>query len=154
MPLVWAHSEYLKLARSLADGAVFDTPPQPMQGYIKDKADSPLMIWRFNCQIRKLRHGRNLRIETSASGRVRWSSDGWHTSTDARTRDTGLAMHVVDPPTGKMHRGGLLEFTFYWQQNDHREGRNFKIEVSSQDYRSFSASSGPRSPLFPPPRSP
>ncbi|MBV9076305.1 MAG: glucan 1,4-alpha-glucosidase, partial [Methylobacteriaceae bacterium] len=27
MPLVWAHSEHIKLCRSLADGVVFDTPP-------------------------------------------------------------------------------------------------------------------------------
>jgi glucoamylase len=26
MPLVWAHAEYVKLARSLRDGRVFDTP--------------------------------------------------------------------------------------------------------------------------------
>ena len=28
MPLVWAHAEHIKLLRSLADGAVFDRPPQ------------------------------------------------------------------------------------------------------------------------------
>ena len=29
MPLVWAHAEYLKLCRSLAENRVFDQPPQP-----------------------------------------------------------------------------------------------------------------------------
>lgn len=36
MPLVWAHAEYLKLCRSLADGAVFDCPPQTVQRYLVD----------------------------------------------------------------------------------------------------------------------
>lgn len=30
-PLVWAHAEHVKLLRSLADGAVFDSPPQTRQ---------------------------------------------------------------------------------------------------------------------------
>ena len=33
MPLVWAHGEHVKLCRSLADGAVFDTPPLTLQRY-------------------------------------------------------------------------------------------------------------------------
>ena len=28
MPLVWAHAEHIKLLRSLADGQVYDMPPQ------------------------------------------------------------------------------------------------------------------------------
>ncbi len=34
MPLVWAHSEYLKLCRSIRDGAVFDLPPQTSARYL------------------------------------------------------------------------------------------------------------------------
>ena len=34
MPLVWTHAEYVKLRRSLADGRVFDMPPQTVQRYL------------------------------------------------------------------------------------------------------------------------
>src|SRR3984885_8370810 len=34
-PLVWAHSEYIKLRRSLRDGKIFDQPPQTVQRYQK-----------------------------------------------------------------------------------------------------------------------
>src|ERR1019366_4676481 len=37
MPLVWAHAEYVKLRRSLRDGAVFDLPPQTVQRYLVDR---------------------------------------------------------------------------------------------------------------------
>lgn len=40
MPLVWAHAEYLKLLRSLHDGAVFDLPPQTVERYLR-KPPSP-----------------------------------------------------------------------------------------------------------------
>ncbi len=33
-PLVWAHAEYIKLLRSLHDGAVFDLPPQTVARYL------------------------------------------------------------------------------------------------------------------------
>lgn len=34
-PLVWAHSEYIKLRRSIHDGKIFDQPPQTVQRYLK-----------------------------------------------------------------------------------------------------------------------
>jgi glucoamylase len=40
MPLTWAHAEYLKLRRSIQDGRVFDTPPQTLQRYLKEKVAS------------------------------------------------------------------------------------------------------------------
>ena len=37
MPLVWAHAEYLKLCRSLFDGAIFDRPPQTVERYCRSR---------------------------------------------------------------------------------------------------------------------
>ena len=54
MPLVWAHSEHIKLLRSLRDGAVFDMPPQGVKRYIEDRTVSPLRTWRFNNKIRAI----------------------------------------------------------------------------------------------------
>ncbi len=36
-PLVWAHSEYIKLRRSLRDGKIFDQPPRPRERYLEKK---------------------------------------------------------------------------------------------------------------------
>jgi glucoamylase len=41
MPLAWAHAEYIKLRRSLAEGRVFDLPPQTWQRYAVREATSP-----------------------------------------------------------------------------------------------------------------
>ena len=38
MPLVWAHSEYVKLLRSLKERRVFDCPPQALARYVKHTA--------------------------------------------------------------------------------------------------------------------
>jgi len=64
-----------------------------------------------------------------APARVRWSCDGWQTSTDAGARDTGPGIYLVDLPDNQPD-AGVLEFTFYWPQTDRWEGRNFMVELS------------------------
>jgi glucoamylase len=129
MPLVWAHSEYLKLIRSLDDGEVFDTPPQTVRRYIKDKTVSPLIIWRFNHRIRILPSNKTLRIETLAPAQLRWSADDWQTVAEDTTRDTGFGVHVIDLLSEKLPAGATLRFTFYWPQAEKWEGKDFKIAV-------------------------
>jgi glucoamylase len=129
MPLVWAHSEYLKLIRSLDDGEVFDTPPQTVRRYVKDKTVSPLIIWRFNHRIRSLTANKTLRIETLAPAQLRWSADDWQTVAEDTTRDTGFGVHVIDLAGDKLPSGATLRFTFYWPQAEKWEGDDFKVEV-------------------------
>jgi glucoamylase len=130
MPLVWAHSEHLKLARSLVDGAACDTPPQALQRYVKDKTGSPRVIWRFDHRCRKVAAGKTLRIETLAPARVHWSADDWRTSADAETRNTGLGVHLVDLPTADLNAGTAVRFTFYWPQADRWENQDFEVAVA------------------------
>lgn len=124
MPLVWAHAEYLKLRRSLADKRVFDMPPQTVKRYQVDKVESQLTIWRFNHKCRTMTRGRKLRIETLSPARVHWSFDGWKRTRDTSTRDTGLGVHVIDLATDSLNPGERIDFTFYWldaakwEQND------------------------------------
>src|SRR5262249_6500059 len=63
MPLVWAHAEHIKLRRSLADCAVFDMPPQPVQRYQRDKVKPRRRGWRGNNKCSRLSAGLDLRIE-------------------------------------------------------------------------------------------
>ena len=132
MPLVWAHSEYLKLVRSLADGEVFDLPPQPVERYLKKKTGSPLIIWRFNHQVRHLPQGKTLRVETLAPAKVHWSDDGWQTTKDIDSRATGLGVHFVDLSTANFNAGMTVDFTFYWPQDDRWENKNFTVAISPQ----------------------
>jgi glucoamylase len=130
MPLVWAHAEYVKLCRSLADGRVFDTPPQPIQRYQVQKLESPYGIWRFNHKCQVMQAGKRLRIEVLQPAVVHWSADGWRKVVDSPTRDTGLGLHVADLATGELTAGARLDFTFYWPLANRWEGGNFSITVS------------------------
>ncbi len=73
--------------------------------------------------------GKKLRIALLSPALVHWSSDGWHTSSDLRSRDTGIGAHVVDLPTEKIASGGDVLFTIYWEQGQRWEGVDFCVYV-------------------------
>jgi glucoamylase len=131
MPLVWAHAEYIKLRRSLRDGAVFDMPAQTVERYLKQETGSSRVIWRFNHKSQRMPIGKTLRVEVLAPAVVHWTSDGWQTSHDAKTEDTGLGMHVVDLPASDLTAGMTLTFTLYWPADDRWEGTDFTVKVES-----------------------
>lgn len=111
MPLVWAHAEYLELCRSLQDGLVFDTPPQTRRRYVVEKKGSPHFLWSFANKARRIDAGKTLRLEVLAPAGVPWSSEGWQTTRDMTTRDTGLGLYIADLPTGSLEPGCRLVFT-------------------------------------------
>jgi glucoamylase len=130
-PLVWAHSEYIKLRRSLRDGKIFDQPLQTVQRYVFDQQKSAFFGWRFNNKCRSMPKGKQLRMALTAPAMVHWSVDGWQTSQDTNTRDTGLGVYAADLPTGKLTAGSEILFTFYWQHSQHWEGTNFSVVVEN-----------------------
>jgi glucoamylase len=129
MPLVWAHAEYLKLSRSIAEGAVFDQPPQPVQRYQVKGTGSRYALWRFNQKCRGIPPGKILRLETLAPAVVHWSLDAWSTTCDTPARDTGLGIYSTDLPTESLAPGTSIFFTFYWPEAGRWEGRDFEILV-------------------------
>jgi len=129
MPLVWAHAEYVKLSRSLADDRVFDTPPQTVARYQSRKVESPYASWRFNQKCQTIVAGRTLRIEVLQPAVVHWSRDGWQTVLDFETRDTRLGIHVADLPTDELRVDARLLFTFRWPQDNRWEGVDFAVTV-------------------------
>ncbi|MGO8793406.1 MAG: glucan 1,4-alpha-glucosidase [Candidatus Sulfotelmatobacter sp.] len=128
-PLVWAHSEYIKLRRSLRDGRIFDQPPQTVQRYQIEKPKRQIFGWRFNNKARSVPRNKTLRLVLLTPALVHWSIDGWKTSVDTKTRDTGLGTYVLDLPTASLPAGNQILFTFYWPQESRWEGTNYTVVV-------------------------
>ncbi|MCB9915014.1 MAG: glucan 1,4-alpha-glucosidase [Planctomycetes bacterium] len=129
MPLVWAHAEYVKLVRSLEEGAVFDTPPQVAARYGADYAPRRVRLWRFNHKLRTLPARSVLRIETGAPALVHWTADGWASAHDALTETLLPGLHRVDLPTRELPAGARVDFTFQWLDSQCWEGTDFHVEV-------------------------
>lgn len=129
MPLAWAHAEHVKLIRSLADGRVFDMPPQPRERYQVQRTQSRHAMWRFNHKCRHLPLGHVLRIELPAAGLVHWSIDGWRTVDDTETIDSGLGIHYADLDTAGLAKGREVVFTILWRSENRWEGMNYALVV-------------------------
>jgi glucoamylase len=129
MPLVWAHSEYIKLARSLRDGRVFDLPPQTVQRYQIEKQDTTFAVWRFNHKCRTISAGKILRVETLAPALIHWGTDSWQGLKDTATRDTGLGIHLADLLTQALPVGSVINFTFYWLEAGRWENVDFIVRI-------------------------
>lgn len=126
MPLAWAHSEYIKLLRSVRDGKVFDMIPEVRDRYIVDRSRCrPLEIWKHNRRPRVVKKGRKLRIQAQSAFKLHWSSDQWRTAKDTDSTATKLGVHYVDIETVSQE----LTFTFFWPSNNAWEGRDYAIRI-------------------------
>ncbi len=129
MPLVWAHAEYIKLARSLRDSRVFDMPPQTFERYIVRNTISTRALWRFNHKSRTIAAGSTLRVETLAPAMIHWSGDDWRTAQDTATRSSGMCVYYADLPTSDLRAGTRVRLTFYWPQPARWEGADFDVDI-------------------------
>ena len=128
MPLMWAHAEYIKLLRSVADGRVFDCLPEVAERY-RNPGDRPAIeVWKFDRQVRAVQPGTGLRIVARGPFRLRSTSDAWEHSIDIASTPTALGLEFVDLPTTADQRLPL-RFTFFWTADGRWEGRDFEIAL-------------------------
>jgi glucoamylase len=131
MPLVWAHAEYVKLLRSLEDGAVFDMPPHTVKRYAKGKRRARCRPWRLDCPVARISAGQALRLDLPLAAIVLHTGDNWRTQTETPTRDTGLGLNVAEIPTQGMTAGQSIVFTWRDQASGTWHGRNHEVLVTS-----------------------
>jgi glucoamylase len=126
-PLVWAHAEYVKLLRSMVDGAVFDCP-EPARRRYGDRHGrlSPVVIWKHNHKIREVAPQDVLRIEVYAPASLHWSDDGWDTVHHDPMEPRGRGVWSFDFTKGSLAGTGL-DFTFWWNDREAWEGVNYRI---------------------------
>ncbi|GJG86279.1 glucan 1,4-alpha-glucosidase [Gemmatimonadetes bacterium T265] len=147
MPLAWAHAEYLKLARSLADGAVFDLPPQPVVRYL-ERGGAPggsghtsagaappaprVALWAPQQKVRTMRAGQLLRVLTLDAALVHWTTDNWTTTHDTAARPVGtLDLFAADLDAGVLRPGDEVRFTIRWADARAWAGEDWTVTVEA-----------------------
>jgi glucoamylase len=129
-PLVWAHAEYVKLLRSLHDGAVFDLPPQTVGRYLEQGVTTDLVIWRLVHPREVIAEGEVLRVVVDAPAKVKWTIDRWATSQEIDLRDSTVGTYYADLDTKGLPAGMVVRLKFHWAETHEFEGRTFKVEVT------------------------
>ncbi|WP_263367718.1 glycoside hydrolase family 15 protein [Edaphobacter bradus] len=134
-PLVWAHSEYLKLLRSVTDGKVFDCISAVQERYTpadgKRRFQNHVEIYTLGRPFTLLRAGHTLRIVDHEHFRVVYSTDNWATVNNLISTSVGFAGAYADIPTTPTQTGKIA-FTLCWQgegQEPRWLGRNVEVSI-------------------------
>ncbi len=131
-PLVWAHSEYIKLLRSVTDGKVFDRISVVEDRYARSAKErsfiSLIEVYQTARPISTLIAGLMLRIMDQNQFRLLYTLDNWATSKTIESRAVGFPGSYADIPTTP-EQTGVLRFTLYWPAENRWLGRNLEVTL-------------------------
>ena len=126
-PLLWAHSEYLRLLRSAHDGKVFDLISEVVARYRDGKRNSSIEFWLPKHPIDHARKGHTLRICAPEQFRLRWTVDDWKSWRDSDSQAAGIGAEYFD--IGPSDPKSQVEFTFFWKDRRQWEGKNHLVRA-------------------------
>jgi glucoamylase len=133
VPLVWAHSEYLKLLRSAVDGKVFDRIDTVHERYSNPQSDRKrrrdLEIYIRRRPIQHVSQGDTLRIIDGKYFTITWTDDGWKTVNNKQSRSLGSAGFSAD--IAPKSDADALEWTLYFPDEDAWLGYNVRVKVDA-----------------------
>jgi glucoamylase len=134
-PLVWAHAEYLKLLRSVADGKIFDRISVVEQRYAvarnKHTSHNHLGIFQIRRPISAMVQGGTLRIMDATRFSVTYTTDNWATKKELEARVVGRLGSFADIPIAADQTGSIV-FTLYWPEANHWLGHNYQIDIHAE----------------------
>jgi glucoamylase len=130
MPLVWAHSEFIKLCYGHVSGYPVDRPAAAWKRYGGVRPTIDYDIWGPSYRPRRLRAGHALTIALKAPSSVHWGVNGWKNPRDIDTRDVGIGVHVADLPVTGLAAGDSIQFTFRWRATGQWEGENHEVLIT------------------------
>ena len=131
-PLVWAHAEYLKLLRSVADKQVFDCISVVHDRYIlgqhREHFRRYLGIFQLGRPISAIVQGGVLRIVDADQFTVVYTVDNWATKNQLDAQSLGRIGCFIDIPISADQAGSII-FTMHWPTPDRWLGRNYEVVV-------------------------
>jgi glucoamylase len=146
-PLVWAHAEYIKLLRTVADGKVFDriSVVEDRYAVAKDKRTflNRLEIFQVARPICAAVQGSTLRIMDQARFRVIYTSDAWATQAELESRFIGRPGAFADISTAPDQTGSII-FTLFWPETNRWLGYNCEIALQSDPMPQGTAADKPK----------
>jgi len=128
MPLMWSHAEYIKLLRSVYDGAVFEMIAPVADRYLSGKGRKDLEIWKLNRRVRLIAPGHTLRIQASFPFKLHYTQNDWVTKEDVIANSTMVNVFFVDIPVPRKQRKPI-RFTFYRTEEARWEGKDFIVGI-------------------------
>jgi glucoamylase len=139
MPLAWAHGEYVKLLRSVADQRVFDLIAPVADRYLRGKGRKDLEYWKSTRRVREIPAGKILRVLIAGDFRLRWSADGGTTVNETTATPSGLGLSFVEIPT-REGESMPVQFTFLSAEDAEFNGRSYEVSTIASSGQAIGAS--------------
>ena len=130
MPLVWAHSEFIKLCYSRILGYPVDRPVATWKRYQGIRPEITHELWGPRYLPRHICSGNTFTIALRAPARVHWGINSWQDAQDTDTRDTGLDVYVAELPVVGLKPGDTIQFTFYWLDQEKWENTDYEVLIA------------------------
>ena len=132
IPLMWAHSEYVKLLRSILDKRIFDIIDPVEERYAKSRKKRRFIeVWKPNRQVQRVPAPCLLRVVAYTPFRLHWSTDEWAATHDTASEATSIGIYFADIEVVPGQRAPV-RFTFYWVNEDHWEGTDYAVAVTAE----------------------
>lgn len=132
---VWAHAEYLKLLRSVADGKVFDRIDPVYARYIDPEGRKKLRrnveIYSRLRPIQKIAAGNTFRILDENKFELVWSTDGWQTFATTPGSSMGSAGYSADIEIVPERASRSISWTFDWPDQNLWLGHNVEVAIEA-----------------------
>lgn len=122
MPLVWAHSEFVKLATAICSGRPLELLRSVETRYGARPPDPAVRRWRSATPVAALPRGCGLVIEDRAPFTLHFSLDGWATVQDRPSGPLAFGMHglTLTIPADATSLVFTRRFGDAWEGADHR----------------------------------
>ena len=131
MPLVWAHAEFVKLLVSRQIGHPFDRPAAVWRRYAGERPNPKYAFWWQHAAIGSVDAGASLVVALDMPATVHWGRDGWQSSVDVATSDSGLGFHVAELATQALPPGTRIDFTWIRSDTGKWHDRNEAVTVAA-----------------------
>jgi glucoamylase len=129
---MWAHSEYVKLLRSILDKRIFDIIDPVEERYAKSRKKRRFIeVWKPNRQVQRVPAPCLLRVVAYTPFRLHWSTDEWAATHDTASEATSIGIYFADIEVVPGQRAPV-RFTFYWVNEDHWEGTDYAVAVTAE----------------------
>ena len=127
LPLVWAHAEYIKLVRSVADRRVFDLVDCVRDRYLGNNRERVTRweVWSDKRRVTSVARGARLRIIGAAPFALDWTSSGWSDAIRVQSVESRVNVSYVDISTEQV---GRVTFRFV-DGGAPRGGQEHTVEI-------------------------
>jgi glucoamylase len=129
MPLLWTHSEFLKLVYARKERQPIEQLEAVKVRYLEDPPQAEIWHWRPHAPFTAVPRGRKARIELPLPFRLRFGFDGWRDVADLESARLGFGLHGVLLGADALQGRSRIDFTYWNRESQSWAGVDYGFAI-------------------------